>query len=475
MTERRLFAAGEWIATGDVHQILSPHTGDVVARVHRARPGDVESAIASALKAAPAMGSLPAWRRAGILHAIGDGIASRRDELARILALEAGKPLKAGRAEADRAAFTFHTGAEEALRQGGELLRLDWAPWGDDRIGITRRFPLGPVAAITPFNFPLNLVAHKIAPSIAAGNTMVLKPASQTPGPALVLAELAAAAGLPAGALSVLPASPRAAEPLVTDERLKMITFTGSASVGWDIRRRAGRKRVALELGGNAAVVVHGDADLARAAERIVFGGFGYSGQSCISVQRIFVQKRVHGDFLSELLPRVAALKPGDPLDEATDIGPLITTGDAERAQRWIEEAVAAGARVLIGGGRQGAILAPTVLDGVSPSMKVSCEEVFAPVVAVSAYETLDEALDRVNDTRYGLQAGIFTRDAPSIWKAYERLEVGGLMVDDVPTYRIDHMPYGGVKESGTGREGLRYAIEEMTEPRLLGWHIARN
>jgi glyceraldehyde-3-phosphate dehydrogenase (NADP+) len=253
-----------------------------------------------------------------------------------------------------------------------------------------------------------------------------------------------------------------------------MITFTGSASVGWDIRRRAGRKRVALELGGNAAVVVHDDADLPRAADRIVFGGFGYSGQSCISVQRILVQRRAHKAFLSELLPKVAALKMGDPLDEATDIGPLITQGDAERAQSWIEEAVAAGARVLIGGGRQGSILAPTVLDGVSSGMKVSCEEVFAPVVAVSTYETLDEALDQVNDSVYGLQAGLFTRDAPSIWKAYERLEVGGVMVDDVPTYRIDHMPYGGVKESGTGREGLRYAIEEMTEMRLLGWHIAR-
>jgi acyl-CoA reductase-like NAD-dependent aldehyde dehydrogenase len=472
MIERRPFVAGEQIATNDVHEVRSPHTGDVVSRVHRARPSDVERAIAAAQQAAPALRDMSAWRRAEILHAVAEGIASRREELARILALEAGKPLKAGRAEADRAVFTFHVAAEEALRLGGELMRLDWAPWGADRIGITRRFPLGPISAITPFNFPLNLVAHKIAPAIAAGDPLVLKPASQTPTPALVLADLAHEAGLPAGGLSVLPAAAATAEPLVTDERLHLITFTGSAAVGWDIKRRAGRKRVALELGGNAAVIVHEDADMTRAADRIVAGGFGYSGQSCISVQRVLVQARAHDRLVEALRPRVAALVMGDPLDEATDIGPLITEDDAVRAQRWIEEAVAGGARVLIGGGRQKGTLSPTVLDGVGPAMKVSCEEVFAPVVALTVYESLPEAFALVNDSPYGLQAGIFTRDAPSIWKAFDRLEVGGVMVDDVPTFRIDHMPYGGVKGSGTGREGLRYAIEEMTELRLLGWHV---
>jgi len=474
MIERALFLAGERVATGDVHEVRSPYTREPVSRCHRARPADIQKALGAAMQAAPAMRDLPAWRRSAILAGTAEALERRRDEMGRILALEAGKPLKAGRAEVDRAVFTFRVAGEEARRIGGELTRLDWAPWGDDRIGITRRVPLGPLAAITPFNFPLNLVAHKMAPAIAAGNTLVLKPASQTPSPAILLAEMAHEVGLPPGALSVTPCSAEVADPLVTDDRFRLITFTGSAAVGWGIKARAGKKKVALELGGNAATIVHGDADLARAADRITAGGFGYSGQSCISVQRVLVQRSVHASFMEALDRRVRALVVGDPLDEATDVGPLITEADAARAQSWVDEAVAGGARLVTGGRRTGAVMAPTILDQVDPRMKVSCEEVFAPVVGVSCYEDLDEAIARVNDSPYGLQAGIFTRDAPSIWKAFDRLEVGGVMADDVPTFRIDHMPYGGVKDSGLGREGLRYAIEEMTEMRLLGWHVSR-
>ncbi|HKY31703.1 MAG TPA: aldehyde dehydrogenase family protein [Candidatus Polarisedimenticolia bacterium] len=472
MIERRAFIGGEWRATGDVREVRSPATGEVVARVHQAGPEQVELAIRAAVEAEGAAGRLPTWKRSDILRGIAAGIERRRDELTRLLALEAGKPVKAGRAEVDRAVFTFGVAAEEARRLGGEFISMDWAPWGADRVGLTRRFPLGAIAAITPFNFPLNLVAHKLAPCIGAGNTMVLKPASQTPSPALVLAEIAQEAGLPAGVFNVVPASSQAAAPLVEDERLKLITFTGSAAVGWDIKRRAGRKKVVLELGGNAAVIVHKDADLERAADRIVAGGYGYSGQSCISVQRVLAHRDVHASLLKLLAGKVRALRPGDPLDEATDVAAMITTQDAERAASWIEEAMAAGARLVEGGRREGALLHPALLDGVRPEMKVSCREVFAPVVAVASYESLDDAIGMVNDSPYGLQAGIFTRDAPSIWRAFERLEVGGVMVDDVPTYRIDHMPYGGVKESGLGREGLKYAIEDMTEIRLLAWHL---
>ena len=415
---------------------------------------------------------MPAWERSGILTRIASGIAARREDLARLLALEAGKPLKAGRVEVDRAVFTFEVAAEEARRIPGEIFSMDWAPWGADRIGIVRRFPLGPIAAIVPFNFPLNLSAHKIGPAIASGNTMVMKPASQTPSVALALAEIAEGAGLPEGALSVTPATAGTASALVTDERYRMLTFTGSAAVGWELKRRAGKKRVALELGGNAAAVVHHDADVARAADRIVVGGYSYSGQSCISVQRVLVHETVYDRFMDAFVPRVSALKVGDPLDETTDVGPLITEDDAARAISWIEEAAAGGAKVVLGGRRERALLWPAIVTGVSPRMKISCQEVFAPVVAVSTYRSLDEAFAAVNDSDYGLQAGIFTRDAPSAWRAFERLEVGGVMVDEIPTFRMDHMPYGGVKDSGIGREGLRYAIEEMTEIKVLGWHV---
>jgi len=336
------------------------------------------------------------------------------------------------------------------------------------RMAIVRRFPLGPIAAITPFNFPLNLVAHKVAPAIAAGCTMVLKPAPKTPLCALLLTEIVEKAGWPAGALNTLSLSNEDAARMVANDRLKLLTFTGSGAVGWALKARAGKKKVALELGGNAAVIVHGDADVDFAAERCALGGFSYAGQSCISVQRIFVQRNVEDKFTASLLSRVSKLKAGDPLDEATDIGPMINEDAAKRAASWVDDAAKSGAKILAGGKRNGAIMDPTVLSHTKPDTRVNCEEVFAPVVVVEPYDDFGDALRWVNDSPYGLQAGLFTRDAKLIFQAYEELEVGGLIVGDMSSFRIDHMPYGGVKDSGLGREGLRYAIEDMTELRLL-------
>jgi glyceraldehyde-3-phosphate dehydrogenase (NADP+) len=412
------------------------------------------------------------YERQAILRAISEGIGKRREEFAHLIALEAGKPIRTARAEVDRAVFTFAVAAEEATRIGGEWLPLDWQASTAGRAGIIRRFALGPILAITPFNFPLNLVAHKVAPAIAAGCTTVLKPAPQTPLTSLLLAEVCEQAGLPAGALNVLPLANQEAEKLVGDDRLKMLTFTGSVPVGWALKGKSGKKKVTLELGGNAAVIVHCDADVDVAADRCVVGGFSYAGQSCISVQRIYVQRSIQEQFLARLLAGVRKLHVGDPLNEATDVGPMISEEAARRAASWIEEAVAGGAKLHAGGKREGAVLQPTVLTNVRAEMKVSCEEVFAPVVIIESYDEFADAIRRVNDSPFGLQAGIFTRDSKLLFSAFENLEVGGVIVGDMSAFRIDHMPYGGVKDSGIGREGLRYAIEEMTEPRILVLHL---
>ena len=460
---------GQWINHGAVAEIHSPYDQSIVGAVAVATRTHAEQSIAAAVRAFEATRRMPAFERQRILREIAQSIAQRHEEFARIICLEAGKPIKTARAEVDRAVFTFTIAAEEAGRIGGEYLPMDLQTVTAGRWGIVRRFPVGAIAAITPFNFPLNLVAHKVAPAIACGCTMVLKPAPQTPLTALLLAEVVQQAGLPAGALNVLPLSNEDAAPLISDERLAMLTFTGSAAAGWQLKNKAGKKRVTLELGGNAAVVVHSDADLDFAAERCVAGGFSYSGQSCISVQRILVHRAAYEKFLERFLTRVAELKIGDPQDEATDLGPLIRESDAKRAAEWIQEAVAAGAKLLCGGKRSGgALLEPTVLTGTTAQMRVNCEEVFAPVKTVEAYDDFPQALASVNSTRYGLQAGLFTNDARLIFQAYNELQVGGVIVGDVPTFRIDHMPYGGVKDSGLGREGLRYAIEEMTERKLL-------
>lgn len=462
------FVHGKWITEGDSVEVLSPYDGSVVGTVHRATATHAEAAIRASRHAFETTRKMASYERQRILRAISAGISENREEFATLMALEAGKPIRTARAEVDRAVFTFAVAAEEAARIGGEWLPLDLQPSSKGRGGIARRFPLGPILGITPFNFPLNLVAHKVAPAIAAGCTMVLKPAPKTPLCALRLAEIVASAGLPDGALNVLPMTNADAERLVGDDRLKLLSFTGSAGVGWSLKAKAGKKKVVLELGGNAAVIVHSDADVDEAAAKCVQGGFSYAGQSCISVQRIFVQREVERQFIEKLVGGVQKLKVGDPLEESTDVGPMIDEGAARRATEWIDEAVAGGALLLCGGKRRGALLEATVLTHTKERMKVQCEEVFAPVVAVEPYDDFDEAIRRVNDSPYGLQAGVFTRDARLVFRAFEQIEVGGVIANDMSSFRIDNMPYGGVKDSGMGREGLRYSIEEMTEPRLL-------
>src|SRR5277367_1316850 len=466
------FVDGKWIEEGDLVEIRAPYDGSVIGSVFQGRREHAEAAIAAAVKAFGTTRRLPAFERQRVLRRVSENITERKQEFARTMAQEAGKPIKAARTEVERAIFTFNVAAEESTRIYGEYLPLDWQEFTAGRWGIVRRFPLGPISGITPFNFPLNLVAHKVAPAIAAGCPLVLKPAPQTPLTALLLAEAVQQAGWPDGGLNVLPLSNEDAGLLVTDERIKLISFTGSAAVGWQIKNHCGKKKVVLELGGNAGVIVHSDADLAYAADRCVVGGFSYAGQTCISVQRILVERSVCGKFTDLLLEGVKKLKIGDPLDESCDLGPLIRESDAIRASDWIQEAVRGGARLLCGGQRQGPMLEPTVLTGTRSEMKVNCQEIFAPVVTVEPYDDFNQALKQINNSPYGLQAGLFTRDAKLIFNAYEELEVGGLIAGDVPAFRIDHMPYGGVKDSGLGREGLRYAIEEMTEPKLLVMNV---
>ena len=459
---------GEWLSEGQPLEVRSPYDQSLVGTTYRASPAQVEAGVQAVVRAFETTRKFPTYERQRVLRAVAQGITDRHEEFARTIALEAGKPIRTARAEVDRAIFTFTVAAEESTRIYGEWLPLDLQAIAAGRWAMVRRFPLGPVLAITPFNFPLNLVAHKIAPAIATGCTVLHKPAQQTPLTPLLLGRLVDEAGWPAGALNVLPLRGSEAEALVADDRLKKLTFTGSAAVGWDLKKKAGKKRITLELGGNAGVIIHHDADLNYAAERCLTGGFSYAGQSCISVQRILVHDDVYEKFLSLFVPRVQNLKVGDPLDESTDVGPMISEGDARRTTDWVEEAAAAGAKVLCGGKRQGSLMEPTVLTATRAEMRVNCLEVFAPVVTVEPYKDFSMAVKQVNDSNYGLQAGIFTRDVKLLFEAYEALEVGGVVAGDVPTFRIDHMPYGGVKDSGLGREGLRYAIEEMTERKLL-------
>jgi len=458
---------GEWISNGTPVEIHSPFDRSVVGHVFYGNTSHVETAIRASVAAFQITRKLGSYERERILGTISRLLSEQAEDFARTIALEAGKPIKTARQEVERAIYTFKVAAEESTRIEGEYLHLDTLPATQGRWGIVRRFPVGPIFAITPFNFPLNLVAHKLAPAIAAGCPIILKPAPQTPISALKLARIIDEAGWPPGALTVMPLSNEDASTLVTDERIKLLTFTGS-SVGWDLKSKAGKKRVLLELGGNAAVIIHSDADLAFAAERCAQGAFGYAGQSCISVQRVLVEKSVYREFLKLVVIATRAMRVGDPLDETTDVGPLIRETDAMRAESWVKEAVAQGATLLCGGVRNGSLLEPTVLTNTRPEMLVNCREIFAPVMTVEPYEDFNEALRQVNNSPFGLQAGILTRDAQRIFTAFNELEVGGVVAGDVPTFRIDHMPYGGIKDSGLGREGLRYAIEELTEPKLL-------
>ena len=451
--------------------IRAPWDGAEVGTHPLASPADLDAALAANLAAAEACRKLPAYERAACLTRIADGLESKTDEFANLLAREAGKPISQARFEIERSIFVFRDGAEEATRIRGEVLPLDVLPAAKGRLGITRRWPLSPIAAITPFNFPVLLAAHKIAPAIACGAAVTLKPPPQDPLSTLLLADLIAACGYPAGGVNVVPCELEVARQLVRDPRVRMISFTGSARAGWQIRAEAGTKRVALELGGNAAVIVEPDADLALAIDRCTAGGYSYAGQSCISVQRILVQERVYADFLHGFAASVGKLKTGNPLDPSTYVGPMIDEAAAQRAESWIRDAVKGGAKVVVGGGRRGALLEPTILAGTRPDQQVNAEELFAPVTTVAVYRSFDDALEQVNATPYGLQAGVFTRDISRLMRAWDRLEVGGVMGNEVPTWRVDRMPYGGAKASGQGREGVRYAIEEMTELRLLTLH----
>ncbi|HVO35401.1 MAG TPA: aldehyde dehydrogenase family protein [Gemmatimonadales bacterium] len=460
--------AGEQRAGAGTATIRAPYDGAEVGIHPLASAAEMDAAVAANLAAAEACRRMPAYERAACLRRVADGIETRRDDFARLLAREAGKPIAQARLEIERATFVFRDGAEEATRIGGEVLPLDALPSGRGRVGLTRRFPLAPIAAITPFNFPVLLAAHKLAPAMACGASLTLKPPPQDPLTTLLLGELVAASGYPAGGVNIVPCELPVAQQLIRDERVRMISFTGSAGAGWAIRAQAGTKRVALELGGNAAAIVERDADLALAVERCAAAGYSYAGQACISLQRILAQERVYAEFLDAFTARVGKLKVGDPMDAETYVGPMISEAAAERAEQWIADAVKGGAQIAAGGRRHGALLEPTVLTGTRPDQQVNCEEVFAPVTTVTPYGEFEDALQAVNASRYGLQAGVFTRDIARMMRAWDRLDVGGVMGNEVPTWRVDRMPYGGTKASGVGREGVRFAIEEMTELRLL-------
>jgi acyl-CoA reductase-like NAD-dependent aldehyde dehydrogenase len=467
VAERKLFVAGEWVETGEWVEVRSPYSGEPVARVAKAGAAETTRAIDAAEQAL--LEPLPAHKRAEILVKVVAGIARRHDEIARQVSDEAGKPLKAARVETSRAMSTYTFAAVEARKLAGEVVPMDAAQAGEGKLAFTLRRPIGIVGAISPFNFPLNLVAHKLAPALAAGCPVVLKPASQTPLSALMLAELEDEAGLPPGWLSVVVGpSSEIGDVLVEDERVKAITFTGSGPVGWGIKERAAKKKVNLELGNATPVIVTADADVDAAATAMAAHAFSFAGQSCISVQRIYVERDAYDRFLEGFLPRVRALKIGDPADEETDVGPVIDEGAKERILDWIAEARDGGAEILAGGQEQDGLIQPTVIGNASPELKVSCEEVFGPVVTVSAVASLDEAIQLANSTRFGLQAGIFTSRLDSAMRAAQELEFGGVIVNEAPTFRSDQMPYGGIKDSGNTREGPAYAVREFTEDRLV-------
>ncbi len=449
-------------------EVLDKFTGEVATRVAMADADAIDRAIGLAADAARPMAELAAYERQAVLQHCVERFTERSDELAAALCIEAGKPIKDSRGEVSRLVDTFRVAAEEAVRIGGEVMPLDISARAKGYRGMWKRVPIGPCSFIAPFNFPLNLAAHKVAPAIAAGCPFVLKPASLTPVGALLIGEVLAETDLPPGAFSILPCRRDGASLFTEDDRLKLLSFTGSPEVGWALKARAGRKPVVLELGGNAACVVDEDADLDDAVDRICFGAFYQSGQSCIGVQRILVHARVYDAFKAKLVEAAKALPMGDPRDESTFIGPMISTAEAERLKGWIDSAVAAGASLLCGGGLEGTMLEATLLEDVPRSEPAYCEEAFGPVALLSRFDDFDEALDEINDSKFGLQAGLFTRDLYKANRAWDTLDVGGVVIGDVPSWRVDNMPYGGVKESGLGREGIRFAIEDMTELRLM-------
>jgi len=462
--EKQLLVGGKWIQTGDWLDVRSPYSGEVVGRVAKAGADETRNAIDAAERAM--QDPLPAHKRAEILVRVAGALGRRHEEAAKLISDEAGKPLKAARVEAARAMSTYTFAAVEARKLAGEMVPMDAAQAGEGKLAFTLRRPIGVVGAISPFNFPLNLVAHKIAPALAAGCAVVLKPASQTPMSALLLAELEDEAGLPPGWLNVLvgPAS-EIGDVLVEDDRVKLITFTGSSGVGWKLKERAPKKRVNLELGNATPLIVTADADVSAAATKVSQNAFAFAGQSCISVQRVYVERSAYDEFVRQLVPLVQALKVGDPGDDETDVGPVIDEGARERILEWIKSS---SGQVLTGGELDGELIRPTVIANPGRSDEVSCEEVFGPVCTVTAVDSIDEAIELANGTRYGLQAGIFTASLDNALRAAQELEFGGVTVNEAPTFRSDQMPYGGVKDSGNTREGPHYAVREMTEERLV-------
>ncbi len=462
------YLANKAIFANEDLEVTDKFSGEVATRVALATPDVLDQAITSASKAAPIMAELPAYRRQAVLEHCVERFRQRQDELADALCIEAGKPIKDAKGEVGRLIDTFKIAAEESTRIYGETIPLDISARAEAYSGMTRRVPIGPCAFISPFNFPLNLAAHKVAPAIAAGCPFILKPASMTPIGALVIGEVLAETDLPEGAFSILPCRRDSADLLTEDERLKLLSFTGSPDVGWKLKSRAGKKAVVLELGGNAACVVDKDWDLDDAVARIIVGAFYQSGQSCIGVQRIYVHESIYAPFKQKLLDATLALKSGDPKDPETFIGPMISEQEATRLHNWIANALEQGAQLLCGGKRSGNMLDATLLEKVDPAAEVYAEEAFGPVALLEPFDDFDKVLERINDSRFGLQAGIFTRDLYKADRAWRQLEVGGVVIGDVPSWRVDHMPYGGVKDSGLGREGLRWAIEDMTELRLM-------
>ena len=460
--------AGDWRTGRETFDVTSPYDGSVVATVAKPGKDDVETALQAAADVFDETRKLPLHARAEALAHISKRLTERKEEVASIIAKEGGKPLKWARIEAGRAASTFRWAAEECRREGGELMRFDSEASLGSRVGLVRRFPLGPVLAIAPFNFPVNLVAHKMAPALAVGAPVVIKPATKTPLGALLLGELCSETDLPRAMCSVLPVGGSEAQEMAADERFAKISFTGSTEVGWNLARAAPKKALTLELGGNAGVIVHSDADLDTAAARVAYGGYYQAGQSCISVQRVLVQESVAARFNESLVAEVDRLEVGDPMDEATDVGPLIDHDSLERVSAWVDEAVQAGAEVLTGGKREDPFYIPTVLSRTQPDMKVRCEEIFGPVISVGTYSEFDQAIHEVNNSRYGLQAGVFTSDVQRLFLAWRDIEVGGVIANDVSAFRADQMPYGGMKDSGTGREGLRSAMDEMSQQKIL-------
>ena len=463
-----IYLAGKWVESGTPLEVVNPFDDEVIGRTWLATAEQLDQAVVAAQNAFTRTRNQPVFERIQILEAFAAGLRAHRDEIASLIAREAGKPIRDAEVEADRGVFTVQMAAEEASRIEGDVIPLDLLPSSKGRFGIVRRFPIGPIAGISPFNYPLNLALHKIAPALASGNPIVLKPPTKDPLVMLFVARLLDELGIVPGALSVLPMDRDVGNAMVKDDRFKLLSFTGSPAVGWEMKRNAGMKKVVLELGGNAGVIIDKDADIAFAAQRVRVGAFAYAGQVCISVQRVFVHESVYDDFMEALIAETKRIKLGDPLNRETDLGPMIDDKAAARSQQWIEDAVKEGANVLIGGKAEGRFMQPTIIEHAPREAFVCSREAFAPLVTVFPVRSFGAAVEAVNDSEFGLQAGVFTNNLERAFYAFEHIEAGGVIINDVPTYRIDHMPYGGVKSSGLSREGIRYAIEDMTEMRLM-------